>query len=60
MDEDEPKPKLHEWPPKTVDHLSVEALEAYGQALEAELARVRKTLDARGKHRAAADAMFKR
>ena len=60
MDEDEPKPKQQEWPPKTIDHLSVEALEAYDRALEAELARVRKTLDTRGKQRAAADAMFKR
>ncbi len=60
MDDDELKPKLQEWPPKTLDHLSLEALEAYAQALQAELARVKRIVESRGKQRAAADAFFKR
>ena len=60
MDEEEFKPRLQEWPPKSLDHLSVEALEAYTTALQAELRRVRGAIEARSKQKAAADAIFKR
>jgi uncharacterized small protein (DUF1192 family) len=59
MDEEELKPKLPGWPPKSLDHMSVEALEHYGKALQAELERVRTTVQSRLKQRAAADAFFK-
>jgi uncharacterized small protein (DUF1192 family) len=59
MDEEELKPILPEWPPKSLDHMSVEALEQYGKALQAELERVRATVQARLKQRTAADAFFK-
>lgn len=60
MDDDEPKPRLVDWPPPSLDHMSVDALEAYHRALQAELVRVKRTLESRGKQRAAADAIFKR
>ena len=60
MDDEEPKPRLAEWPPKSLDHMSVEALEAYGRALQAELARVKRAVESRTKQRAAADSIFKR
>ena len=60
MDDDEARPPLPDWPPKSIDHLSVEALQAYRRALDAEIARVERTLDARQRHRSTADALFKR
>jgi uncharacterized small protein (DUF1192 family) len=60
MDEDEQRPRFAEWPSRSIDTLSVESLEAYRRQLEAELARVARTLDARGKQKAAAEALFKR
>lgn len=60
MDDEELKPKLAEWPPKSLDHLSLEALEAYALALQAELARVKRIAESRAKQRNAADAIFKR
>ncbi len=60
MDEEEPKPRFPDWPPKTLDHLSLDALEAYGQALQVELARVKRTIESRAKQRNAADSIFKR
>lgn len=60
MDDEELKPKLQDWPPKSLDHLSVDALEAYARALQAELARVKRTAESRTKQRTAADAIFKR
>ncbi len=50
MDDEELKPKPAEWPPKSLDHLS----------LQAELARVRRIAESRTKQRNAADAIFKR
>ncbi|MGD9538094.1 MAG: DUF1192 domain-containing protein [Alphaproteobacteria bacterium] len=60
MDDEEFKPRLQEWPPKSLDHLSIGALEAYAKALRAEFERVRGTIEARSKQRSAADAIFKR
>lgn len=60
MDDDEARPPLPDWPPKSIDHLSVEALQAYRRALDGEIARVERTLDARQRQRSAADALFKR
>lgn len=60
MDEEETRPKLTDWPPKSIEHLSVEALEAYRQALDAEIRRVERTIEARNRHRNAANALFKR
>jgi uncharacterized small protein (DUF1192 family) len=59
MDDEELRPKFAEWPPKSLDHLSVEALEDYGKALQAEMERVRRVIESRSKHRAVADAIFK-
>ena len=60
MDDDELKPKMQEWPTKSLEHMSLEALESYGQALQAELVRVKQTTESRTKQRAAADSVFKR
>jgi uncharacterized small protein (DUF1192 family) len=60
MDDEELTPKVAEWPPKTLEHMSLDALEAYGRALQAELARVKRIVESRTKERAAADAIFKR
>ncbi|MSO73607.1 MAG: DUF1192 domain-containing protein [Alphaproteobacteria bacterium] len=60
MDEEEPKQRLQEWPPKSLEHMSLDALEAYAKALQTELGRVKQTVESRSKQRAAADSIFKR
>ena len=59
MDEEALQPRLADWPPKSLDHMSVEALESYRLALQVELERVRGAIESRLKQKAAANAIFK-
>lgn len=59
-DDDFTPPKAAEWPPKEIDNMSVAALEHYGRQLEEELARVKRTIEAKRDYRGTADAMFRK
>ena len=54
----EPKNKLVK--PKDLSSWGIAELEAYIERLEGEIARARAAIDAKGKHRNAADAFFKK
>ena len=58
MDEEETKPKARYQLGMNLEPMSVEALQEYLQAMEAEAERVRAEVAARGEHRAAAEALF--
>jgi uncharacterized small protein (DUF1192 family) len=60
MDEEDFLPRTAKPPPKDLGPLSVEALEAYIAELEAEIARVRADIEAKKKHRAGAEALFRK
>jgi uncharacterized small protein (DUF1192 family) len=62
MAEDEESPRIKAATDRLgrpLEGVSVGELEAYIQALEAEIARVRAEIDRRGAHHAAAEALFK-
>ncbi len=59
-DDESLKPKFAEWPPKELDSMSVDALSAYRAQLEAELERVRQTIDTKRAYLGSADTFFKK
>jgi hypothetical protein len=60
VDDEILKPKFVEWPPKELDSMSIDALTAYREQLEAELDRVRQTIDTKRDYLGSADALFKK
>ena len=58
FDDDLPKPKTHEFP-RPLDNLSVEELDAYVEALKAEIDRAQQDKDRKNGSRAAAESFFK-
>jgi uncharacterized small protein (DUF1192 family) len=54
----EPKNKLAK--PKDLSSWGIAELEAYIERLQGEIARAQAAIDAKGKHRSAADAFFKK
>ena len=59
MEESELEPLTKKSKPKDLDIMSIEALEEYIAALEAEIDRARAAIAAKSDHRDAADAFFK-
>jgi uncharacterized small protein (DUF1192 family) len=61
MDEEEaPRRTVSNWPPKSLEELSVAALENYRAALEAEIARVSRTLESKKRAQSAAAQIFRK
>ena len=60
MDEDPIRiPREQEWTPRTLDDMSVDALNHYAQQLEEELERVRGAIRAKSDYLSEADSLFK-
>ena len=60
MDEEAVRiPREQEWSPRVLDDMSVEALSAYAEQLEEELARVRGAIAAKTDYLSKADSLFK-
>ena len=61
MDPDDlPRPKKRWIEPLALDPFSVEDLQTYAEALEAEIVRVRAAMDGKQSHRLAAEAFFRK
>ena len=60
MDEDELLPRTKKPGPRNLEPLSIEALEDYIAEMEAEIARVREEIAAKGEHRSGAEALFRK
>ena len=59
MDEEAVRiPRERDWSPRVLDDMSVEALNAYGNQLEAELERVRGAIAAKQDYLSEADSLF--
>lgn len=60
MDEEQVRiPREREWSPRALDDMSVEALGAYAEQLEEELARVKGAIAAKTDYLSKADSLFK-